>query len=52
MKELAGHDVHSLWIVVSLVGIAAVIALIAVYRRAAARCELEQAERVIAEDEA
>lgn len=49
---LGGHDHHYVrlvWIVASAFGIAALVALVAIYRRAARRHELEQAERIIAE---
>ena len=49
---LAGHDhayVQLVWIVASGFGIAALIALVVIYRRAARRADLEQAERIIAE---
>ena len=54
MTNLAGHDSHYtelLWLVASLIGGAAILVLVLVYRRAAARHEIEEAERVIAEDE-
>jgi hypothetical protein len=41
---------HTLWIVASSVGAVVLIALAAIYRRAAARHELELAEKLI-EDE-
>jgi hypothetical protein len=49
---LAGHDyqyVQLVWLVASGFGIAAIVALVMIYRRAARRHELEQAERLIAE---
>ena len=49
---LAGHDqeyLRALWLVVTGIGGAIVVALIIVYRRAAARHELEEAERILAE---
>ena len=49
---LGGHDaeyVRAIWIVASGIGIAVLAALVVVYRRAAARHELERAEQVIAE---
>ena len=53
MTVLAGHDaayVHAVWVFASIGG-AVVIALLAVvYRRAAKRHALEEAERIIAED--
>lgn len=52
---LGGHDpayLRLLWIVVSLCGLTALAILVVVYRHAKERAEVEQAERVIAEDEA
>ncbi len=49
---LAGHDseyMRLLWFVASGFGIAVLVALVAVYRRAVRRAELEHAEQVIAE---
>lgn len=46
---MAGHDTHTLWIVVAAIGGVALIALAILYRRAAARAELEEAERIIAD---
>lgn len=49
---LAGHDasyVQLVWIIASVFGASALVALAVVYRRAARRAELEHAERVIAE---
>lgn len=49
---LAGHDHHYVqlvWIIASLFGVVALVALAVIYRRAVRRHELEQAERVIAE---
>lgn len=49
---LAGHDsdyIRVLWLVASAFGVAAVVALALLYRRAIRRAELEVAERVIAE---
>ena len=49
---LAGHDahyVHTLWLVASGLGIAALVVLALVYRRLRTRAELELAERTIAE---
>ena len=51
---LAGHDHHYVelvWLIASVFGIAALAVLAIVYRRAARRHELEQAERIIAEHE-
>lgn len=52
---LGGHDpayLRLLWIVVSLCGLTALAILVVIYRHAKERAEVEQAERVIAEDEA
>ncbi len=49
---LAGHDHHHVqlvWLVASAFGIAALVALIAIYRRATRRYEIEQADQVIDE---
>ena len=49
---LAGHDseyVRIVWLVASGLGLAVLVALVVVYRRAVRRAELEHAERVIAE---
>jgi hypothetical protein len=49
---LAGHDHHYvqlIWFVASAFGIAALVVLALVYRRAARRHELEQAEQIIAD---
>jgi hypothetical protein len=49
---LAGHDHHYVelvWLIASSFGITALVALVIVYRRAARRHELEQAEQIIAE---
>jgi len=49
---LAGHDAHYVqlvWLVASAFGAAALVALVVIYRRAARRHELEEAERTIAE---
>jgi hypothetical protein len=49
---LAGHDasyIALVWVVASAFGAVAIAALVLVYRRAARRAELEDAERVIAE---
>ena len=51
---LAGHDhryVELVWLIASAFGIAALVVLAVVYRRAARRHELEQAEQIIAEHE-
>lgn len=51
---LGGHDaqyLHVLWIAVSVIGVAVIATLAVVYRRAARRHELEEAERILAEDE-
>jgi hypothetical protein len=48
--ELAGHDagyLQAVWLVASGLGIAILVALVAVYRRARARRDLEEAEAVI-----
>ena len=52
---LGGHDpsyVHAVWIVASLIGMFAIGGLFIIYRRAARRHELEEAERILAEDDA
>jgi len=49
---LAGHDsayIAVIWVIASAFGIATLVALAAIYRRAARRHELEEAERTIAE---
>jgi hypothetical protein len=49
---LAGHDgsyIQLVWIIASAFGIVALVALVALYRRAARRVDLEHAEAVIAE---
>lgn len=49
---LGGHDseyVRVLWLVASAFGVAVLVALALVYRRAARRAEIEHADRVIAE---
>jgi hypothetical protein len=49
---LGGHDPHYVqlvWLVASLFGVAAIVTLAVIYRRAARKYEIEQAERVIAE---
>ena len=50
---LGGHDaryIHVVWVVASAIGAAALVALVVVYRRARRRAELEEAERILAED--
>jgi len=50
---LAGHTAqhtHLVWLVASGLGAALLVALAMVYRRARSRRELEEAERVLAED--
>ena len=50
---LGGHDpayIHVVWVVASVLGVAALVALAVVYRRAARRAELEDAERILAEE--
>jgi hypothetical protein len=52
MTMLGGHDPayqHVVWIVASAIGIAALVVLAVVYRRARRRDELEEAERILAE---
>jgi len=49
---LGGHDseyVRFVWLVASLFGLAALVVLVAIYRRAARRHEVERAEQIIAE---
>jgi hypothetical protein len=49
---LAGHDadyIHSVWLVASAFGIAVLVALAVLYRRAVRRHELEVAERIISQ---
>ena len=49
---LGGHDhhyLHLVWVIASGFGVAALVALAVIYRRAMRRHELEQAERIIAE---
>ena len=51
---LGGHDAGYLqvvWIVASAIGISVIAGLWVVYRRAARRHELEEAERILAEDD-
>ena len=50
---LAGHTAqhtHLVWLVASGLGAALLLALAILYRRARSRRELEEAERVLAED--
>ena len=49
---LGGHDhhyLHLVWVVASAFGVAALVVLGVIYRRAMRRHEIEQAERIIAE---
>ena len=49
---LAGHDhryIELVWVIASAFGVMALVVLAVVYRRAARRHEVEQAERIIAE---
>jgi cbb3-type cytochrome oxidase subunit 3 len=51
---LGGHDahyIHVVWVIASAIGAAAVVALVVIYRRAARREELDEAERILAEDD-
>jgi len=51
---LGGHDpayLHVVWIIASAFGVAALVVLVVVYRRARRRDELEEAERILAEDD-
>jgi hypothetical protein len=51
--SLAGHDpayLRLLWIVVSLCAITALAILVLVYRHTKDRAELDQAERILADD--
>jgi len=51
---LGGHDpayVRAVWLVASAFGAAALVVLVALYRRARNRADLEEAERVLAEDD-
>lgn len=53
MNALAGHDagyLHVVWAVASGLGALVALALYAVYRRARARRELEEAEAILAAD--
>ncbi len=50
MTALGGHSaehIQAVWLVAAAFGVAALAALIVIYRRAAARRELEEAERMI-----
>jgi hypothetical protein len=50
MTALGGHSaehIRGVWLVAAAFGVAALAALVVIYRRAAARRELEEAERVI-----
>lgn len=50
MTALGGHSaehIRAVWLVAAAFGVAALAALVVIYRRAAARRELEEAERVI-----
>ena len=52
MTSLGGHSAgytHAVWFVASLIGIAVLVALGLVYRRARAAAEVEEAERIIQE---
>ncbi len=49
MTTLAGHDTALVWLVACGFGVAAVALLAVLYRRVAARHELEVAERVLDE---
>jgi hypothetical protein len=54
VSALAGHDaeyIRLVWLVASAFGVAAIVALVVIYRRARGRAELEEAERIIREDE-
>lgn len=54
MTGLAGHDagyLDAVWWIASGLGVAILVALIAVYRRARGRRDLEEAEAVIAADD-
>lgn len=53
MSTLAGHGAdytRTVWLVASGLGVAAVVALYGLYRRARSRHELEEAEALLAED--
>jgi hypothetical protein len=50
MTALGGHSaehIAAVWLVATGFGVAAITALVVIYRRAAARRELEDAERVL-----
>ena len=52
MTSLGGHSAgytQAVWLVASLIGAAVLVVLGLVYRRARARAEVEEAERIIAE---
>ena len=52
---LGGHDphyIHVVWVIASLFGVAAIVSLAILYRRAARQHEIEEAEQVIAEHDA
>ncbi len=52
--SLAGHDahyLHTMWMVVSVLGIVIAFGLAMVYRRARLRAETEEVERILAEDD-
>ncbi len=51
---LGGHDpsyVRAVWLVASAFGAAALVVLVVLYRRMRNRADLEEAERVLAEDD-
>ena len=51
---LGGHDpsyVRAVWLVASVFGAAALVALVMLYRRVRARAELDEAERILADDD-
>jgi hypothetical protein len=53
--ELAGHDagyLNAVWLIACGLGAAMLTGLVAIYRRARTRRDLEEAEAVIAADEA
>ncbi len=50
---LAGHDPHyvrTVWLVASLLGAAALVVLVVLYRRLNARADLDEAERILSDD--
>jgi len=49
VTALAGHDTQLVWVVACGFGLAAVVALILLYRRAASRRELEVADELLDE---